>query len=249
VSGNLEWIVQDVAVTLGTPCPGTTIGFAHRGARAERRENTLEAFSRALELGATGLESDAWITADGIVVLDHDGVIGPIWRRRAISAQNREDLPGHIPSLAELYRECGAGYELSLDVKDPAALEPIIAEARKVDAAHRLWLCHHDWRLAAGWKRISGISHLVESTHVNWMREGLEMRAAALKEAGIDAVNLRGDQWNPERVEQVHRAALAAFAWDAQSVAEIERLLDLGIDGMYSDHVDRMMTAIRARTV
>ncbi len=52
------------------------IGFAHRGARSERPENTLEAFRRALELGATGLESDAWITADGEVVLDHDGVPG-----------------------------------------------------------------------------------------------------------------------------------------------------------------------------
>ena len=38
--------------------PGGTIGFAHRGARAQAPENTLEAFSLALELGATGLESD-----------------------------------------------------------------------------------------------------------------------------------------------------------------------------------------------
>lgn len=226
----------------------TTIGFAHRGARAERKENTLDAFSRALELGATGLESDAWITADGVVVLDHDGVTGPVWSRRAVSAQKREDLPGHIPSLAELYRECGAGYELSLDVKDPYALEGIITEATAVGAVDRLWLCHHDWRLAAGWKRSSGISHLVESTHINWMREGLEMRAAALKEAGIDAINLKGDQWTAERVGQVHRAGLAAFGWDAQIVADIDRLLDLGVDGIFSDHVDRMMAAIRARS-
>lgn len=234
-------------MTPGSSGRGPAIGFAHRGARAERLENTLDAFSRALELGATGLESDAWVTSDGVVVLDHDGVTGPIWRRRAVSAQKREDLPGHIPSLAELYRECGAGFELSLDVKDPAALELILTEAAAAGAVDRLWLCHHDWRLAAGWKRVSGISHLVESTHINWMHEGLESRAAALKEAGIDALNLRGDQWNSERVDQVHRAGLAAFAWDAQAVADIDRLLDLGMDGIYSDHVDRMMAAIRAR--
>ena len=51
------------------------IGFAHRGARAHAPENTLEAFALALRLGATGLESDAWLTADGEVVLDHDGVV------------------------------------------------------------------------------------------------------------------------------------------------------------------------------
>ncbi|HKY78076.1 MAG TPA: glycerophosphodiester phosphodiesterase family protein, partial [Acidimicrobiia bacterium] len=37
------------------------IGFAHRGARAQAPENTLEAFALALRLGATGLESDAWV--------------------------------------------------------------------------------------------------------------------------------------------------------------------------------------------
>ena len=47
--------------TATRPC----IGFAHRGASADARENTLEAFRLALELGATGLESDVWLTADG----------------------------------------------------------------------------------------------------------------------------------------------------------------------------------------
>ena len=55
------------------------IGFAHRGARAHAPENTLEAFDLALRLGATGLESDVWVTSDGHAVLDHDGEIG---RRR-----------------------------------------------------------------------------------------------------------------------------------------------------------------------
>ena len=41
------------------------IGFAHRGARAHAPENTIEAFTLAFRLGATGLESDVWLTADG----------------------------------------------------------------------------------------------------------------------------------------------------------------------------------------
>ena len=67
--------------------------FAHRGARAHAPENTLEAFTLALRLGATGLESDVWITADGEAVLDHDGIAGGRVRRRAISQVARADLP------------------------------------------------------------------------------------------------------------------------------------------------------------
>jgi glycerophosphoryl diester phosphodiesterase len=51
------------------------IAFAHRGAKAYAPENTLEAFALGLKLGANGLESDVWVTADGVPVFDHDGVV------------------------------------------------------------------------------------------------------------------------------------------------------------------------------
>ena len=63
------------------------ITFAHRGARAHAPENTLEAFELALRLGASGLESDVWMTADGVAVLDHDGVVKKGLRKRPISEQ------------------------------------------------------------------------------------------------------------------------------------------------------------------
>lgn len=222
------------------------IGFAHRGARSERRENTLDAFGRALELGATGLESDAWITADGVVVLDHDGVVGPLWRRRAVSSLRRSDLPDHIPPLDDLYRSCGTDFELSLDVKDPAALAPLMAVARAHGAAGRLWLCYHDWRPMAAWRRQAPDAHLVESTNLAWMGEGLEARLAALADAGIEAVNLHRSQWDVLTVKAAHTAGLAAFAWDAQSRSDLDAVLALGVDGVYSDHVDRLMAAVAA---
>lgn len=46
--------------------------LGHRGASAERPENTLAAFARALELGADGIETDAHLTRDGAVILAHD---------------------------------------------------------------------------------------------------------------------------------------------------------------------------------
>ena len=82
------------------------IGFAHRGARAHAPENTIEAFALALRLGATGLESDVWLTADGEAVLDHDGVVRGL-RRRRMATVDRADLPEHIPTLAELFEVCG----------------------------------------------------------------------------------------------------------------------------------------------
>jgi len=182
-----------------------------------------------------------------VVVLDHDGVTGPLWRRRAVSAQVRADLPAHIPSLEELYRTCGAGYELSLDVKDPAALPGILDAAIAAEAEARLWLCHQDWRLMAGWRASAGRAHLVESTNLAWMHEGLGPRLAALRDAGVDALNLHRSQWNHAVLAEAHAAGLRAFAWDAHRREDLDVLLDLGVDGVYSDHVRLMMDAIGAR--
>lgn len=223
------------------------IAFAHRGARAERPENTIEAFTRALELGANGLESDAWLTADGEVVLDHDGVVGPIWRRRAISATPRGELPAHIPTLAELYRVCGTDFELSIDVKDPAALLPLVEVARSAGAAERLWLCHNDWRPMAAWHRQIPECHLVESSNLAWMKEGLAARVSALSAAGLDALNLHRSQWDRGAVREVHAVGLRAFGWDAQTPEDLALLLDAGVDAVYSDHVERMVSALGGR--
>lgn len=46
--------------------------FAHRGASANAPENTLAAFSLALEEGAKGIELDAKLSADGEVIVMHD---------------------------------------------------------------------------------------------------------------------------------------------------------------------------------
>jgi glycerophosphoryl diester phosphodiesterase len=229
------------------PSGRAPIGFAHRGARAERRENTLDAFRRALEIGATGLETDAWLTADGVAVLDHDGLTGPRWLGRfrpAISDQARGELPGHIPTLGDLYTECGADFELSVDLKVRDAADAVLAEAGVVGAVDRLWLCHGDGRVLGSWREAARPARLVESTRRGRIPEGLAARAAALQAIGIDALNLPARDWDTEGVAEVHGAGLLAFGWDAQSRRDIDHGLHLGLDALYSDHVGRLMAAI-----
>jgi glycerophosphoryl diester phosphodiesterase len=225
------------------------IGFAHRGASAHAPENTLEAFTLALRLGATGLESDVWLTADGEAVLDHDGVVGGRLRRRRVADVRRADLPAHIPTLDDLYATCGTDFELSLDVKDPAAAPRVVEIARAAGggAPERLWLCHHDWELVASWRQpLGGDVRLVDSTRLARMKQGPERRAAQLAAAGIDAVNLHRSDWTGGLTTLFHRFDVLAFGWDAQLERHLAELLDMGVDAVYSNHVDRMTDAISA---
>jgi glycerophosphoryl diester phosphodiesterase len=231
------------------PLRDPPIGFAHRGASAHAPENTIEAFALARRLGAAGLESDAWRTADGEVVLDHDGVVRTGLRRREVSEVPRSALPPSVPTLGELYDACGTDYDLSLDVKDPAAAEAIVAIARAAggDALGRLWLCSPDWEVVASWRPLDDDVHLVDSTRLRRIKEGPERRAARLAEAGVDALNMHWSEWTGGLTTLLHRFERLAFGWDAQHRRQLDELLSLGIDGVFSDHVDRMVDALAAR--
>jgi glycerophosphoryl diester phosphodiesterase len=221
--------------------------FAHRGGRAHARENTLTAFELGLRLGATGLESDAWLTADGVVVLDHDGRVRSGIRRRAIAGYAQADLPAHIPTLAELYATCGSAFHLSLDVKDKAAFDSIIGVAQDAagDALSRLWLCHSNLETLVEWRARSADVRLVNSTRLQHLPRGPERRAAELAAAGIDAVNLHHSDWSGGLTTLFHRFERLTFGWDAQHERVLRDLLRMGIDGVYSDWVDRMVDALR----
>ena len=224
------------------------IAFAHRGAKAHARENTIEAFALALRLGATGLESDVWLTADGVPVLDHDGVVRAGFRRRALSGYRRDSLPAHIPTLADLIVTCGSDYELSLDLEQREA-GPVVIETVKQLAPEllpRLWLCHWELDVLRSLRAIDDTVRLVNSTKLARMREGPERRAATLADEGVDAVNLHHSEWSGGLTTLFHRFERVAFAWDLQFEHLVRNLVRMGIDGVFSDHVDVMTDAIKA---
>ncbi|HRE03321.1 MAG TPA: glycerophosphodiester phosphodiesterase, partial [Ilumatobacteraceae bacterium] len=78
------------------------IAFAHRGGKAHAPENTIEAFTLGLQMGATGIESDVWLTSDGVPVLDHDGEVRIRLAKKRIPDLRRDQLPTYIPTLEEM---------------------------------------------------------------------------------------------------------------------------------------------------
>lgn len=198
------------------------IGFAHRGGMADAPENTLEAFSKALAAGATGLESDVWLDAEGTPVLHH----GPPHLERETPL-----------SLAGLFRECGTAFDLSLDMKGLGTAEKTVAVARAAGFdLTRLWLCGGSGSCVL-WRAYDSRLRLV--TNVRWRDALLAQEATFSRIAadGIDAVNLRHGRWTKRMVARAHAAGLLAFAWDVNTRGGLWLARRRGVDGVYSDHV------------
>jgi glycerophosphoryl diester phosphodiesterase len=90
--------------------------LAHRGACRAAPENTIEAFVRAREQGADGIELDVRRSADGELVVHHDArtdAVGVLAEQPL--AAIRAAMPS-VPTLAEVLDVC-AGWLVNVEVK------------------------------------------------------------------------------------------------------------------------------------
>lgn len=112
--------------------------MAHRGAAAEAPENTMEAFERAVELGADALELDVRAAADGTPVVIHDATLdrttpeeGPV-RERGVGELERLA----VPRLADVL-DRWPDPEITVDVKDPGATAAVVELVERRDRVGR----------------------------------------------------------------------------------------------------------------
>ncbi len=223
--------------------------FAHRGASAHAPENTAESFRLALKLGATGLETDCWITRDQQVVLDHDGLVRgkllPRFRSKKIKDFLSSEIDERIPTFGDLVAVSSPATPLSIDVCDPDAMSLIDHITREAKTTQDIYICHPDLALLAMWKQNYPRFKYVNSIRLSKIHEGPERRCANLAKYGLDVLNMHHTDWNGGLVALAHRFNLGAFSWDLQHTEQLCNALLMGVDAVYSDWSDRMVDAYR----
>jgi glycerophosphoryl diester phosphodiesterase len=95
-----------------------TLVVAHRGASTVAPENTLEAFEKAIELGADMIELDVRRSGDGALVVSHDPV----------DATTRP-----LPRLEEVVDLCAGRIALDVELKEPGLEEATLRVVQRVD--------------------------------------------------------------------------------------------------------------------
>ena len=93
-----------------------TLVVAHRGASSVAPENTLEAFAKAIELGADMIELDVRRGADGRLVVSHDPLPAP-----------------DVPTLAQAVELCGGRIALDVELKEPGLEDEALRIASGAD--------------------------------------------------------------------------------------------------------------------
>jgi glycerophosphoryl diester phosphodiesterase len=225
--------------------------IAHRGASAERPENTMSAFLRALDRGAEAIELDVHATADGVVVVHHDPTVRQAPTRNApvrdiassaFEAIARLDVGDgeRIPALASVLDAIGDRADVYVELKAGAIEAPVIEVIRASRAAGRCAMHSFDHRMI---RRARAVAPDIPGG-VLLSSSRLVDPAALL--ASADARDLWMEwRWiDAELVRAVQGAGGRVIAWTAPDRRAFAELATLGVDGICANDVAELVDTL-----
>ncbi|MFF2368659.1 glycerophosphodiester phosphodiesterase [Streptomyces sp. NPDC058122] len=236
------------------------IPFAHRGGSADGLENTLAQFRRAVNAGYRYIETDVHATADGRLVAFHDTTLD----RVTDGAGRIADLPWAdvsqarvagkepVPLFEELLEEF-AETRWNVDVKTEPALAPLLDLIGRTDAWDRV--CVGSFSEA----RVTRAQHLAgPRLATSFGTRGvlnLRLRSwgvpAAVRRSAVAAQVPETQSGVPvvdrRFVRAAHARGLQVHVWTVNESERMHRLLDLGVDGIMTDHIDTLRKVLEDR--
>jgi len=228
---------------------GSPLVIAHRGASAERPENTLSAYALAVEYKADMIEIDLHRCRDGAIAISHDADLERFGSRGEIRDFDLEDLRDldagdgqSMPTLEEVLDAFGAKIPFNLEIKysRTGAYEGI--EARSLEAVQARGL--EEATLFSSFfdpvlrelRRLSPAARTALLLSPQWPRDPVD-RALAV---GAEAINPHSSVVDAGLVEAAHAAGLAVYVFTVDAADEMRRMLDFGVDGLFTNRPDRM---------
>ena len=243
------------------------LAFAHRGGAAYPpnvgRENTLHAFGEAVALGYRYLETDVHASADGGLLAFHDPLLDRVSsgtgavadRTTAELADVRIGGQDPIPTFDALL-DAFPDARFNVDAKADAAVEALVEAIRRHDAYERVCVSSfsaarlHRLRRLLGRRVPTAASSRGVLLHrfVPWLTRVLDSPAPALQVPVTTRVRGRTVRITTAGlVRAAHRRGKQVHVWTVDDRPTIERLLDLGVDGIFTDRPDTLRTVLVER--
>lgn len=237
--------------------------FVHRGWRLGELaglENSLSACARAFAEGFAYLEIDVRATADGQVLVHHDASLDRVTDATGVIAElpyaavAGARIAGREPvcRLVDLIEELPGAY-LNIDVKDDATVLPTIGVLRRTGHWDRVCLAAFSDRRLAALRRLGGDRLLTSMgpRSALWWWASARLPGVGRLARGWAAqvpVTRHGLTVVTDRtVGAARRLGREVHVWTVNEVAEMRRLLDLGVDGLVTDRPDLLRDVLRER--
>jgi glycerophosphoryl diester phosphodiesterase len=222
--------------------------IGHRGAPAYAPENTLASFREARRRGASWVETDVKLTADGVPILMHDPSLArTMGVDRLVAETPRAELPAEVPTFEEAiacFRELGLG--CNVEIKPCEGREVETARVA-VEMLRRLWPAALPAPLLSSFKDASLLAALhiapeyARALLIGVLDDGWRARAEAISAAGI---NTDGKVLTAPRAVEVRKAGYALSVYTINEADVARALVGMGADCVITDAPDVVLQAL-----
>jgi glycerophosphoryl diester phosphodiesterase len=241
--------------------------LAHRGGAAEVAENTTAAAAHAAALGVV-METDARLTADGEVVLFHDpdlsrttGADGTVEELTWEQIGGLEVDGGGSPARLVDVLASHSHLRLNVDAKTDEVVEPLIGVLSDSGASARVCVASFSGDRLVRVREALPVATSLSPWEIGRLRlasavPGPLRRSLAAKVPGPDdgAVAVQVPELyrglpllTPRFIAVAHDRGLQVHAWTVNETEGMERLLDLGVDGIVTDRPTALIEVLAAR--
>lgn len=222
--------------------------IGHRGAAAYAPENTLASFREARRRGATWVEIDVKLTADGVAIVMHDDSLKRTTGiDRLVAATPRAQLPKDVPTFEEAiacFAELGLGCNVEIKPCDGREVETARVT---VETLRRCWPMSLPPPLLSSFKAASLVAareaapEFARAILLGRIEENWRARA---EEVGAQGVNTNGAKLTAPQAVAIRKAgyALSVYTIDDGDVAKA--LVGMGVDCIITDAPDVILAAI-----
>lgn len=236
------------------------IPLAHRGGLEDGPENTMRAFEGAIRRGYRYLETDVHATSDGVLLAFHDDRLDRVADRAGLVADlpvaevRRASVGGEpIPLLEDLLGSW-PHLRVNIDIKAPAAIEPLVTVLNRTGARDRVCVGSFSQARLTRFRRLT---HGRVCTSLGPV-EVAALRAVSYTPGRLPAL-LRGavaqipvaqgrlPLVDRRLLDAAHRRGIPVHVWTINDAAEMQRLLDLGVDGLITDHPSVLREVLEQR--
>ena len=225
------------------------IAFAHRGGAAHNPENSWRAFEYAAGLGYAYLETDARSTFDGALIAFHDATLDRVTDVRGeVSKMTSKQLSAvrvagtePIPLVEDLLGSF-PDLHFNIDLKDPGTVDPLVGVLRRTGAWDRVCVTSFNARrlLAAQRKLDRPVCLAVTPAAfaaVRYLGHPGKAMAARLARSGAQCAQVPMRIATRGFIRRAHELGLQVHVWTVNTRAGMERVLDLGADGVMTDEI------------
>lgn len=223
------------------------IAFAHRGGSLEAEENTMAAFAHAVGLGYSYIETDVQATSDGVAVIFHDDTLtrmtGDPERVADLTwadLSRRRTKGGETIPLLEDLLAAWPDLRINLEAKADAAVEPIARAITRAGALDRVCVGAFEVKRTQRLRELLGPGLCWSPAHSGVLGLWLHGWALPARRPDFPAVQVptafRGIPIvTPRFVRAAHANGVQVHVWTVDQEAEMERLLDMDVDGLMTD--------------